>query len=197
MSYYRKVYLKSEKWQSLRAERLAFAGHKCELCGTSNESLDAHHLKYRRLFDVRKSDLRALCRDCHDAVHFLMKKYKKLKTLDRSRQWSVVKAHLARGIPANKLRSVCEWKVVEPHQYKNMTRGLRLMFARKDFSICRNVLISLRLVKRDRLRWTDDLSSLAIYFYKPILFLHHYITKTKNDPRYRADRIGPHKLLSP
>lgn len=197
MSYYRDVYLQSDEWKSLRLERLTFAKFRCELCGTADEPLDAHHLKYRRLFNVRFSDLRALCRNCHDKAHFLMRKYKKLKTLDRSRQWSTIKAHLAKGIPSYKLRAVCEWLPISGVQANNMTRGGRLLLASRSFSKCRDVLVSLRLVKRQRMKWSEDCAALAIHFENPIQFLANYIATTGIDPRYRIDRVGPHRLLKP
>lgn len=203
MSYYRNVYLKSSDWKSLRLERLEFAKHTCELCGKASPSLDVHHLTYRRLHDVKWGDLRALCRDCHDSVHYLLHKYKKLKTLCRSKQWSVVKRHLAKGIPAQNLQAVCEWRVLQRQAKSKVTRAIRLLLAQRDFSICRNVLVGLRLVKRKRMKWNEKIASLdsslpsiAKHLSNPIKFLSEYVLVTGIDPRYRADRIGAQKLIA-
>jgi hypothetical protein len=194
MSYYRDVYLKSEEWKSLRLQRLEQANYKCELCGETKNSLDVHHLVYRRLFNVRPSDLRILCRDCHEAAHGLLKKYKKLKTLDRSTQWSIVKKHLAKGAPARKMRAICEWMELPMGRSKNMTRGARLMLAEKEFGIWRDFMVSFRIAKRDKLKWRQDFASHASLFPKPFSFLSYYIAATGIDPRYRAYR--PIRLLS-
>ncbi len=204
MSYYRDIYLKSDDWKSLRLERLEFAKHKCELCGMSPPSLDVHHLVYRRIHNVRSSDLRALCRDCHDSVHFLMRKYKKLKKLDRSKQWSVIKRHLAKGIPAAQLSAICEWRALSQRRLKTVTRSGRLFLAQKDFSICRNVLVEMKIVKRGKLKWHEciaslsgEVKSIAEHLSNPIKFIEEYVAVTAIEPRYRAYRKPTCKLLPP
>ncbi len=74
MSFYRDNYLQSEDWKNLRAAVLSTRcpDHRCECCGKTSDSLDVHHLRYRRLFDVKEKDLRALCRTCHSALHTLV-----------------------------------------------------------------------------------------------------------------------------
>lgn len=69
MSFYRDTYLKSDHWQNLRLKKLAIEDACCNLCHTRNLSNDLHHVRYRKLWDVRPSDLRVLCRRCHDIVH--------------------------------------------------------------------------------------------------------------------------------
>jgi hypothetical protein len=42
---------------------------KSELRGVRRSWLDAHHVNYRRIFDVEISDLLSVCRKCHDDIH--------------------------------------------------------------------------------------------------------------------------------
>jgi hypothetical protein len=65
--FYRNVYLKSDHWKNLREEKLEQVT-ACETCKTTC-SLDVHHDNYRGLYDVRLTDLRVLCRKCHDDEH--------------------------------------------------------------------------------------------------------------------------------
>lgn len=102
MSYYRDIYLKSEDWKSFRKIVLQKQHHTCRLCKTSGFALDVHHLKYKRLWDVTVSDVKVLCRDCHNKVHALMGKYKLLKKLNAGRQWRIVLSHL--GLPQERER---------------------------------------------------------------------------------------------
>lgn len=60
-------YLKSDDWKKKRAQKLRY-GATCAVCAT-RDHLDVHHLTYRRWFDVKKSDLRVLCRRCHALTH--------------------------------------------------------------------------------------------------------------------------------
>lgn len=106
MSYYRDTYLKSDDWKSLRLiaiQKNANSGGVCPICARRVESLDVHHLKYRRLFNVTPKDLKAVCRECHDKIHELLKKYPKMKYLNREVLWFTVCAHL--GTP--KIRAHC------------------------------------------------------------------------------------------
>lgn len=61
-------YLKSPHWQKLRKRKNK---KRCAICGAVGPT-DRHHLNYRHLFDVKKSDLRNLCRECHDTAHLLL-----------------------------------------------------------------------------------------------------------------------------
>lgn len=77
--FYRFTYLKSEHWQNLRIARIAKAKGKCEFCQVEDGlSLDVHHVTYRNLYDVKRKDLRALCRTCHSAVHKVLEAYPSL-----------------------------------------------------------------------------------------------------------------------
>jgi len=65
--YYRKIYIKTDHWKSLKNEKLSHQ-HFCEMCRKSN-NLDVHHLRYRNLYDVSIEDLKVLCRRCHTKEH--------------------------------------------------------------------------------------------------------------------------------
>lgn len=73
MSTYRRDYLKSEHWKSFRLFTLTHRPH-CENCGLSRDlcrlfylcDLDIHHLNYKCLGKESQSDVRVLCRGCHE-----------------------------------------------------------------------------------------------------------------------------------
>lgn len=65
-------YLKSDHWKKLRRrKRRKFKEPRCAICA-STDQVDTHHLFYRNIHDVQLSDLRLLCRRCHDVTHQLM-----------------------------------------------------------------------------------------------------------------------------
>ncbi len=71
---YRFVYLKSEKWDTVRLEALARDEAKCCICGFQSISNDAHHINYPpSVWDTREDDLVILCRPCHNLAHDLEK----------------------------------------------------------------------------------------------------------------------------
>ena len=94
MSYYRNIYLKSEHWKTLRTEALLKKKARCMVC-KSEEHLDVHHMRYRSLWDVKVKDLLVLCRDCHEKVHKLMKKYPRLSKMHPVRQLFTIKCHIS------------------------------------------------------------------------------------------------------
>jgi 5-methylcytosine-specific restriction endonuclease McrA len=61
-------YLKTPEWQQRRAAIVERSRGFCEDCG-SRESLDVHHLTYKRRGSERAGDLVALCRQCHKERH--------------------------------------------------------------------------------------------------------------------------------
>lgn len=64
-------YLQSDDWKEKRKRKLRT--HKsCGIC-QSRKQLDVHHLNYRAWTNVLQSDLRVLCRRCHDTAHQLMR----------------------------------------------------------------------------------------------------------------------------
>ena len=66
---YRK-YLASDDWKKKRRAKFARSKRRCAVCGSAKR-LELHHLAYRSLTNVRMSDLRVLCRRCHEDAHEL------------------------------------------------------------------------------------------------------------------------------
>lgn len=65
-------YLESPEWAEKRRAVLARAAGRCEACGVEGVPLEVHHRTYERLGDEDvDSDLRALCRACHESAHGL------------------------------------------------------------------------------------------------------------------------------
>ncbi len=93
-AYYRRVYLKSDDWKTLRAAKLSAQNFRCQICGSISPSNDVHHVKYRNLFDVEPQDLRVLCRSCHDQVHELLDRFPKMRRQPRHVIWRAVRMHL-------------------------------------------------------------------------------------------------------
>jgi len=180
MSYYRDVYLNSEDWKNLRAAKLSLVGFKCQLCRFKSESNDVHHLKYRKLHDVRLEDLRVLCRQCHDDVHALLKKYPKLKTLDNKTIWDCVFHHLrprwlARingKTPANKSEIIS-----------------RQCHAR--FQKMKGKLIRENVIFGKRMQWRESLVSVVLSSIGAAEFLEHFISATGIDPRKPVEWTSP------
>ena len=83
-------YLRSKKWQhkkqDFRASKLFKNG--CHVCG--REKVDIHHKSYKRLGQERLTDLVALCRTCHDAVHQMVKEH---SNISKYNFWSCVKKY--------------------------------------------------------------------------------------------------------
>jgi len=61
-------YLNSKHWEIVRRRALAVAEGRCFYCG-AKESLDVHHLTYRRRGCELDEDLIVLCRTCHTDEH--------------------------------------------------------------------------------------------------------------------------------
>ncbi len=61
-------YLKSEKWQSIRARVLSRANHTCEGC-LEERATEVHHRTYAHVFDELLYELVALCDKCHRRSH--------------------------------------------------------------------------------------------------------------------------------
>lgn len=61
-------YINSPQWRVKRREALDRAGHKCQLCSSTNR-LEVHHNDYSRLGNEIPSDLVALCYVCHTTFH--------------------------------------------------------------------------------------------------------------------------------
>ncbi len=69
--WYYDVYLRSEHWLKTREIALENAGHKCSNpeCGWKY-GLNVHHLNYNP-YNEEQSDLKVLCRPCHQKEHGL------------------------------------------------------------------------------------------------------------------------------
>lgn len=189
MSWYRNTYLKSDDWKNLRDAKLALSDGRCTLCRKLCESLDVHHLQYKRIYDVKVWDLRVVCRDCHEKTHKLMEKYPKLKKLPNELQWSTVFNHISpyrKNGEHNKLLRL--FRKVNQRQHR----------AQNQFSICRNVLVDLGLASRTRLKFKPAFVNLAWFVAtNPILFLRAYMNWTGTDPRAQWYRVGSKNLLTP
>jgi hypothetical protein len=64
--------LDKDKWDKLRREVYAKAGHSCEVCKTTSEQLNAHESwafneKSKIQYLAR---IRCLCKTCHEATHY-------------------------------------------------------------------------------------------------------------------------------
>ncbi len=71
LNYY--SYIKSQKWKNKRLEFLARKFYwKCMCCAEKIQEHEViiHHLRYDNLWKERMNDLVAICRACHDAIHF-------------------------------------------------------------------------------------------------------------------------------
>lgn len=62
-------YINSPAWNIKRVERLHYDDYTCQDCGATSQSLDVHHLTYKRFRHERTTDLVSLCRRCHDYRH--------------------------------------------------------------------------------------------------------------------------------
>lgn len=88
MSYYRDTYLKSGHWKMLRASRLIKSDYVCDLCHTRSASNDVHHIRYgKSLWTVSISDLRVLCRGCHNMAHNIEESHPEIDKMEPSDAW--------------------------------------------------------------------------------------------------------------
>ena len=73
-------YLRSEKWQKLRSERLKIDGYKCQRCGRPFD-LQVHHLFYPPELGTEDPyrDLITLCDICHELIEQQKADYKNLR----------------------------------------------------------------------------------------------------------------------
>lgn len=70
-----KSYITGKAWKEKRSQFYGKAKYacakqkKCFICCRKNLPLDLHHITYKRLSKEHLSDLRPLCRECHEVVH--------------------------------------------------------------------------------------------------------------------------------
>jgi hypothetical protein len=62
------AYLASPKWRAMRQAVLSRSQGVCELC-EKEAATDIHHVTYIRLGNELLTDLRAVCRTCHEYLH--------------------------------------------------------------------------------------------------------------------------------
>ena len=60
-------YRETNAWKAKRKAVLQAANYRCEKCG--KPAIDVHHKTYKRIYYEPLSDLIALCRECHRAIH--------------------------------------------------------------------------------------------------------------------------------
>jgi len=71
--WYRDVYLQSPEWKAIKQSKAQRTSKRCAICASDRE-IHLHHLLYRAdLADTQPSDLRWLCRECHETTHTLLK----------------------------------------------------------------------------------------------------------------------------
>lgn len=80
-NFYRKIYLKSERWRDLKRKNLS---NECFCCGdrwqeyglineADKEWLELHHISYKNLGTTDEAkDLVTVCSLCHDNIHELV-----------------------------------------------------------------------------------------------------------------------------
>lgn len=69
-----KKYMRSEKWQQKKAERLIVDENKCAMCrrpaDKCRNGLQCHHVNYQNLGNENVlEDLVSLCGSCHKKLH--------------------------------------------------------------------------------------------------------------------------------
>lgn len=62
-------YLKSPEWKLRRKIALDHAGHRCQLCNSKRQPLNAHHRTYENLGRELAADIVVLCETCHAKHH--------------------------------------------------------------------------------------------------------------------------------
>lgn len=72
-------YMKSDKWQAKKTERLIIDDYKCVMCGRPasrcRKGLQTHHITYNSLGDENAmTDLVTLCGSCHKKLHNYLKR---------------------------------------------------------------------------------------------------------------------------
>jgi len=62
------LYLKSNKWSSIRTHAIRKAQNSCQVCDSPN-NLQCHHRRYNNIGNENIDDLIVLCSDCHKIYH--------------------------------------------------------------------------------------------------------------------------------
>lgn len=105
------------KWQERRLHILERAGWKCEACGEAEKQLNVHHKLYvrgRKVWEYEDDELRALCKDCHNAYDVIRKEIQKVVgSLHESDAWEVLgfaRASLAESRGDVAIESCCDFE---------------------------------------------------------------------------------------
>lgn len=111
---YRK-YLASEHWKNLRTDRIRQSKKRCAICG-DKQTLQCHHIIYRRWYDVTCDDLRILCDRCHGIVHKVMSRERiKIDKNNPARSWTLVQR-----IARKELRQMPDF--IDHHRLRRLSR---------------------------------------------------------------------------
>lgn len=155
---YRFGYLKSEHWKNLRIKKLARERGHCSMCMTSKWGNDVHHIRYpKNLYETTISDLRVLCRTCHEAVHEAMDAHPEYKTFfDTKVAWKGIKYH------ARKLL-IKRGHLVRHKNSKLRSQIIATDRARGEFRRARGRLYygEDAVIKKWEMPWDDRLAALA------------------------------------
>ncbi len=87
----KKRYLQSDKWQKIRLKVLKRDHYQCLLCGNGvpQTTLNVHHITYKNIFKENLEDLKLLCEQCHENLHYsLGYPSQNLSILDKDYFWS-------------------------------------------------------------------------------------------------------------
>lgn len=78
-TYYEK--LKDPKWQKMRLKILERDNFSCCRCGNQDETLNIHHIQYKKVtnpWDYPNNYLLTLCEKCHEEEEFYIDLYKEV-----------------------------------------------------------------------------------------------------------------------
>lgn len=62
-------YLQSEHWQDIRKAALKRSRYRCQVCNTSERTLNVHHRTYEHRGEEYAADVIVLCENCHEIFH--------------------------------------------------------------------------------------------------------------------------------
>lgn len=69
-------YLNSTLWKFTKAQAIKKVRGHCPICGCAHKPFVVHHLTYERITKEDKSDVVALCENCHTSVHLIKERIK-------------------------------------------------------------------------------------------------------------------------
>lgn len=73
-------YLQTEHWKNKKIEKLKSTSFMCEKCN-SKKDLQVHHISYENKGNENLSDLRTLCKSCHQKIHQRKSNKQEYKTI--------------------------------------------------------------------------------------------------------------------